>query len=88
VIDAVVISHDHYDHLGKATVRQLSQLSALAETQWVTPLGVGKLLRDFGVAAARVKELDWTQQRQSRGRLHGDVSSSASFLGPELVQPL
>jgi L-ascorbate metabolism protein UlaG (beta-lactamase superfamily) len=61
VIDAVVISHDHYDHLGKATVRQLSQLSALAETQWVTPLGVGKLLRDFGVAAARVKELDWTQ---------------------------
>jgi L-ascorbate metabolism protein UlaG (beta-lactamase superfamily) len=60
-IDAVLISHDHYDHLGKATIQQLSKLPALATAQWVTALGVGRLLRDFGVAAVQIKELNWTQ---------------------------
>ena len=60
-IDAVLISHDHYDHLGKATIQRLSGLEALARAHWVTPLGVGKLLERFGVAAGRTVELDWTQ---------------------------
>ncbi len=60
-VDAVLISHDHYDHLGKATIQQLSNLPALAAALWVTSLGVGKLLQGFGVAAAQVQELDWTQ---------------------------
>ena len=61
VIDVVLVSHDHYDHLGKATIRQLSRLKALAKSQWVTSLCVGKLLQKFGVAAERITELDWTQ---------------------------
>jgi L-ascorbate metabolism protein UlaG (beta-lactamase superfamily) len=60
-IDAVLISHDHYDHLGKETIQRLSKLPALAKAQWVTSLGVGKFLRKFGVAAQRITELDWTQ---------------------------
>jgi L-ascorbate metabolism protein UlaG (beta-lactamase superfamily) len=60
-IDAVLISHDHFDHLGKATIQQLSRLETFAKTQWVTSLGVGKLLERLGVAAARIAELDWTQ---------------------------
>lgn len=55
-LDAVVISHDHYDHLDMATVR------ALARTQrapFVVPLGVGAHLREWGIPAARVIELDW-----------------------------
>jgi len=63
-IDVVLISHDHYDHLGKATIQGLSKLPALAGTQWVTSLGVGKLLQDFGVAATQISELDWTQTIQ------------------------
>lgn len=61
VIDAVIISHDHYDHLGKATIQQLSKLPAMSGAEWVTPLGVGKLLQDFGVPAAQIQQLDWTQ---------------------------
>jgi L-ascorbate metabolism protein UlaG (beta-lactamase superfamily) len=60
-IDVVLVSHDHYDHLGKATIQRLSNLQALAKAQWVTSLGVGKLLRKFGVVAERIRELDWTQ---------------------------
>ncbi len=61
VIDAVLVSHDHYDHLGKATIQCLAKLQALSKAQWVTSLGVGKLLRNFGVAADRIRELDWAQ---------------------------
>ena len=46
-LDAVLISHDHYDHLGEGTVRELARL--MPEVRWVTSLGVGKVLEGFGV---------------------------------------
>ncbi len=57
-IDVVLISHDHYDHLGAGTIRRLA---GLTDAHWVTSLGVGKRLRSFGVAAAKITELDWTE---------------------------
>ena len=60
-IDVVLISHDHYDHLGKQTIQRLSKLSNAKKAQWTTSLGVGKELQSFGVPAARIVELDWTQ---------------------------
>jgi len=60
-IDVVLISHDHYDHLGKGTIERLSRLEAAREAQWVTSLGVGAILRSFGVKAERVTELDWIE---------------------------
>jgi L-ascorbate metabolism protein UlaG (beta-lactamase superfamily) len=58
-IDLVLLSHDHYDHLGAGTVRRLAQIEATAEAQWVTMLGVGKILKDLGVR--EVRELDWSE---------------------------
>ncbi len=66
-LDAVLISHDHYDHLGAKTVARLSRLNATARARWVTSLGVGKRLRKFGVAADRIQELDWTQSTDVAG---------------------
>jgi L-ascorbate metabolism protein UlaG (beta-lactamase superfamily) len=60
-IDVVLVSHDHYDHLGKATIQGLSRLPALANAQWVTSLGVGKRLAKFGVAKEHIRVVDWTQ---------------------------
>lgn len=60
-IDVVLISHDHYDHLGADTVRQLAKMESVNEARWVTSLGVGKRLRGFGVAAEKITELDWTE---------------------------
>lgn len=58
-LDAIVISHDHYDHLDVDTV------TALARTQrapFVVPLGVGAHLRSWGVAEQRIVELDWEEE--------------------------
>jgi L-ascorbate metabolism protein UlaG (beta-lactamase superfamily) len=63
-IDAVIVSHDHYDHLGAGTIRALSQLPALAKAQWITTLGVGALLQQFGVPAAQCIELNWMDSTQ------------------------
>jgi len=59
-IDVVLLSHDHYDHLGRFTVRSLAKLPATANARWVAPLGVGKILNRFGVTAT-ITELDWTE---------------------------
>jgi L-ascorbate metabolism protein UlaG (beta-lactamase superfamily) len=54
-IDAVLISHDHYDHLDMATVQALGRKGM----HFYVPLGVGDDLRWWGVAPAQVHELDW-----------------------------
>jgi L-ascorbate metabolism protein UlaG (beta-lactamase superfamily) len=58
-LDAVLLSHDHYDHLGEATIRQLA--AQRPELPWITSLGVGAILRQFGVRADCITELDWTE---------------------------
>ncbi|WP_019816273.1 MBL fold metallo-hydrolase [Saccharomonospora saliphila] len=55
-LDAVVISHDHYDHLDMTTVRELARTS---EAVFVVPLGVRAHLCAWGVPGERVTELDW-----------------------------
>jgi len=60
-IDVVLISHDHYDHLGRKTVESLAKLKPASGVRWVTSLGVGAVLTGFGVAAAQITELDWTE---------------------------
>lgn len=57
-IDAVVISHDHYDHLDVDTIK------ALAGTQrspFFVPLGIAAHLRDWGIPEDRIVELDWNE---------------------------
>jgi L-ascorbate metabolism protein UlaG (beta-lactamase superfamily) len=68
-IDVVLISHDHYDHLGAQTVKRLAKVEAVAGARWVTSLGVGKRLRGFGVQAEKITELDWTESVEV-GALH------------------
>jgi L-ascorbate metabolism protein UlaG (beta-lactamase superfamily) len=54
-IDAVLISHDHYDHLDQRTIIAMKDWP----TTFVVPLGVGADLEYWGVPAARIVELDW-----------------------------
>jgi len=51
----VALSHNHYDHLDRWTVRRLP-----AGTRWLVPLGLAAPLRRMG--AVRVKELDWWEE--------------------------
>lgn len=68
-LHVVLISHDHYDHLGASTMRELARLQPKA--RWVTSLGVGRRLREFGVAAERITELDWTESTDLSAEVPG-----------------
>jgi N-acyl-phosphatidylethanolamine-hydrolysing phospholipase D len=60
-IDAIALSHNHYDHLDAGTVRRLAGLHPDAE--WLVPLGLARFVRARG--AARVAELDWWDARDA-----------------------
>jgi len=59
-IDALIISHDHFDHLGAGTVRRLAGLESQRRARWITSLGVSSILTSLGVDAGQCTELDWT----------------------------
>jgi L-ascorbate metabolism protein UlaG (beta-lactamase superfamily) len=54
-IDAIVISHDHYDHLDHRTIIAMKDWP----TKFVVPLGVGAHLEYWGVPESNIVELDW-----------------------------
>ncbi|MGW1144448.1 MBL fold metallo-hydrolase [Streptomyces sp. NPDC002454] len=62
-VDAVVISHDHYDHLDMPTIKAL----AGTDTVFAVPLGVGAHLERWGVRPDRLRELDWTESTRIGG---------------------
>jgi L-ascorbate metabolism protein UlaG (beta-lactamase superfamily) len=79
-IDAVLLSHDHFDHLGANTVRQLARMASFAKTKWITPLVVGKILQELGVKAERIRELNWTE-RVSIGAIEITALPARHFSG-------
>ncbi|MDP9191962.1 MAG: MBL fold metallo-hydrolase [Acidobacteriota bacterium] len=62
-IDAVVISHDHYDHLDMATIRMLVRRGTII----AVPLGVSAHLERWGVPAQQIAELDWNESVDVKG---------------------
>ncbi len=59
-IDAIVLSHDHYDHLDASTWRALSSLPQFQDVPVFTSLAVGKHLARFGYPKQLLTELDWS----------------------------
>lgn len=57
-IDAVLITHDHYDHLDYESIQKLKGKVKL----FFTPLGIGIHLLKWGVKKERIIELDWWQE--------------------------
>lgn len=54
-IDVIVLSHNHYDHLDRVTLDFFRD----KKTHFFTPLGMGKILQKWGIAAERITERDW-----------------------------
>lgn len=54
-LDAVLLSHDHYDHLDYGTIRQLRDKTSM----FIVPLGVGAHLKRWGVSGECIREFDW-----------------------------
>lgn len=59
----VILSHDHYDHLDRDTVLALDATTE----RFLTPLGVGDRLIEWGIAATKVRQLDWWQSADVGG---------------------
>ncbi len=59
-IDAVIFSHDHYDHLDYETVNRIKDKTR----HFFTPLGVGTHLEAWGISSAKITELDWWEDIQ------------------------
>jgi len=55
LIDYILLSHDHYDHLDKNTIREFGK----TDVKFICSLGVGKWLRKWKIDNSRIKELDW-----------------------------
>ncbi len=70
-LDAILLSHDHYDHLCASSMRELAKLGVPI----VTSLGVGARLEALGFAPERITELDWWETHVMPGR---DLSFSAT----------
>lgn len=62
-IDAIVISHDHYDHLDYPTIKAL----VASDVPFITSLGVGAHLQGWGIPPTRITELDWWQSHRIPG---------------------
>lgn len=60
-VDAVVISHDHYDHLDIDTIRGLARAQ---RAPFLVPLGIGAHLRRWGIPETRIVELDWNESHR------------------------
>ena len=54
-IDAVLISHDHYDHLDMNTIIHL----AAHGTNFFVPLGIGAHLIEWNIPENQIQELEW-----------------------------
>lgn len=76
-LDAILVSHDHYDHLDLATIDALAPRGE----RFVVPLGVGTHLRAWGIADERIVELDWWEEVAIRDGVRIRALPSRHFSG-------
>ncbi|WP_369182894.1 MBL fold metallo-hydrolase [Streptomyces sp. Y1] len=81
-VDAVLISHDHYDHLDMPTVKRLVHTQS---APFAVPLGIGGHLRRWGVPEHRIIELDW-DETCTLGDLVLTLTSAHHFSGRGLTR--
>lgn len=62
-IDAVFITHDHYDHLDYGSIQKLKE----KVSTFYTPLGVGAHLQAWGIDKKDIVEMDWWQEENFEG---------------------
>jgi L-ascorbate metabolism protein UlaG (beta-lactamase superfamily) len=80
-IDAVIISHDHYDHLNKYSVLQLVDKTR----RFIVPLAVGNRLARWGLPVEKIVELDWWETYRLDDNLTVVATPAQHFSGRGLT---
>ncbi|MCV9386034.1 MBL fold metallo-hydrolase [Reichenbachiella ulvae] len=62
-LDAVVISHDHYDHLDYGSIQKLKDKVG----RFFVPLGVDAHLEAWGVDPSKIESLNWWDETELKG---------------------
>ena len=62
-IDLVLITHNHYDHCDRETLRALDA----QVKQYIAPTGVGRIIQQFGIQPSKITELGWFEQADAAG---------------------
>lgn len=62
-IDAVFITHDHYDHLDYQSIVKLNS----KVSHFFVPLGVGAHLVRWGIPEEKITELNWWEEAEYKG---------------------
>ena len=76
-LDAVLISHDHYDHLDYKTIQRINDKTKL----FYVPLGVAAHLIRWGVEEDKIVELDWWEESEFDQYLKFAATPSRHFSG-------
>ncbi len=77
-LDAVLVSHDHFDHLDYPTIKELAR----RKVPFYTSLGVGAHLESWGVLGSDIVELDWWEEALlPGGRLSFTATPARHFSG-------
>ncbi|MBQ9705826.1 MAG: MBL fold metallo-hydrolase [Paludibacteraceae bacterium] len=68
-IDVLVITHEHWDHMDYATLRDLRGRVGKV----VCPLGIGEYMEQWGFPADRILEMDWYEQTVATGSVRTEA---------------
>ena len=80
-LDAVIISHDHYDHLNKFSIQSLIEKTK----KFVVPLKAGNLLVDWGVHRDKIIESGWWQEHMLDQELMVVATPAQHFSGRGII---
>lgn len=75
-VDIVIISHNHYDHLNKYSIKQLKE----KVKHFLVPSGVDQKLIDWGIPSEKITQMHWGQ-KFSAGQLQIIATPTQHFSG-------
>lgn len=82
MLDAVILTHDHYDHLDYSVIKALHHKTKV----FYTSLGVGQHLERWGVPLEKIIEMDWWQSRTISDTIELIATPARHFSGRGLIR--
>lgn len=76
-LDAIILSHDHYDHLDRPTIKQITSI----KTPFYCSIGVGHYLHKWGIPKEQITEMNWMDTVQVKPDLSFTATPARHFSG-------